>query len=48
MKGEFNMNISMYKKDLDFLYKIFGDITFVELVKIVKDNRKIINKSIDK
>ena len=38
------MNISMYKKDLNFLYKIFGDITFVELVKIVKDNRKIINK----
>ena len=40
MKGEFNMNISMYKKDLDFLYKIFGDITFVELVKIVENNRK--------
>ena len=40
MKGEFNMNISMYKKDLNFLYKIFGDITFVELVKIVEDNRK--------
>ena len=40
MKGEFNMNISMYKKDLNFLYKIFGDITFVELVKIVENNRK--------
>ena len=40
MKGEFNMNISMYKKDLDFLCRTFGDITFVELAKIVEDNRK--------
>ena len=40
IEGGFNMNISMYKKDLNFLCKIFGDITFVELAKIVKDNRK--------
>ena len=40
MKGEFNMNISMYAKDLECLLIIFGDITFLELAKIVKDNRK--------
>ena len=34
------MNISMYAKDLKFLLKIFGDITFVELIKIVENNRK--------
>lgn len=38
------MNISMYAKDLEFLLRTFGDITFLELAKIVKDNRKIINK----
>ena len=40
MKGEFNMNISMYKKDLDFYLEHFGDITFIELAKIVRDNKK--------
>ena len=40
MKGEFNMNISMYAKDLEFLSRTFGDITFLELIKIVKNNRK--------
>ena len=34
------MNISMYAKDLECLLRIFGDITFLELAKIVKDNRK--------
>ena len=34
------MCISMDIKTLCWLCKAFGDITFVELVKIVEDNRK--------
>ena len=34
------MCISMDIKTLGWLYKAFGDITFLELVKIVEDNRK--------
>ena len=40
IEGGFNMNISMDIKTLGWLCKAFGDITFVELIKIVKDNRK--------
>ena len=37
VKGDYyNMNISMYKKDLDFYLEHFGDITFVELIKKLK------------
>ena len=34
------MNISMYAKDLECLLRIFGNITFVELIKIVENKRK--------
>ena len=34
------MCISMDIKTLGWLSKAFGDITFVELVKIIKTNRK--------
>ena len=34
------MCISMDIKTLGWLYKAFGDITFVELIKIVENNRK--------
>ena len=34
------MNMSMDIKTLGWLCKAFGDITFLELAKIIKTNRK--------
>ena len=40
IEGDFDMCISMDIKTLGWLCKAFGDITFVELVEIIKTNRK--------